>query len=91
MSKDAKDGALLTIFVKPNQPKFKVELEGDEIIVHATEEPERGKVNKEILKELGKLLHTPVELASGATSRQKQVFVRGLGKGEVEQRLFGKY
>jgi len=45
--------------------------------VYATEEPEKGKVNKEILKELSKLLHVKVELANGATSRQKQLFFAG--------------
>ena len=67
--KETKDGAILTIFVKPNSPKFKIELDGDEIVVYATEEPEKGKVNKEILKELTKLFHAKVELVSGATSK----------------------
>ena len=74
--KETKDGAIITIFVKPNSPKFKIELDGDEIVVHATEEPEKGKVNKEILKEFSKLFHAKVELVNGATSRQKQLFVR---------------
>jgi uncharacterized protein (TIGR00251 family) len=83
--KETKDGTIITIFVKPNSPKFSIELEDDEIVVHATEEPERGKVNKEILKEFSKLLHVPVELANGAASKQKQLFVRGLTKSQVEQ------
>ena len=52
---ETKDGVILTIFVKPNSPKFRVELDGDEIVVHSTEEPVKGKVNKEIIKELTKL------------------------------------
>ncbi|MGZ4850609.1 MAG: DUF167 family protein, partial [Candidatus Bathyarchaeia archaeon] len=62
---ETKDGVIITIFVKPNSPKFKFELDGDEIIVHSREEPVKGKVNKEILKEFTKLLHLKVELASG--------------------------
>jgi hypothetical protein len=85
--KETKDGTIITIFVKPNSPKFSVELEGDELVVHATEEPERGKVNKEILKEFSKLLHVQVELASGVASRQKQLFVWGVSKSQVEQFL----
>ncbi|MGA2682785.1 MAG: DUF167 family protein [Candidatus Bathyarchaeia archaeon] len=84
---ETKDGTIITIFVKPNSPKFVVELEGDEIVVHSTEEPVKGKVNKEILKEFSKLLHAKVEVASGATSRQKQLFVQGLTKNKVEQLL----
>ena len=85
--KETKDGILLSIFVKPNSPKFKVEVDGDEVVVYATEEPERSKVNKEILKELSKLLHTQVELASGATSREKKLIIRGVRKEEI-QHLF---
>ena len=46
--KKTKDGVIITIFVKPNAPKFKVELEGDEIVVYSTEEPVKGKVKTEI-------------------------------------------
>ncbi len=48
----------------------------DEIVVYSTEEPVKGKVNKEIIKELTKLLHAKVELASGFTSKEKQLFVK---------------
>jgi len=79
------DGVILTIFVKPKSAKFMIELNGDEIVVHSTEEPVKGKVNKEIIKELTKLLHTKAELVSGATSRQKQFFIKGMGKQQLEK------
>jgi uncharacterized protein (TIGR00251 family) len=85
--KETKDGTVITIFVKPKSRKFQIELDGNEIVVHATEETEKGKVNKEILKEFSKLLHVKVVLASGATSRQKTLFVKGIGKGLAEQLL----
>jgi uncharacterized protein len=81
------EGVILSIFVKPNSLKFKVELDGQEVVVYATEEPERGKVNKEIIKELTKLFHAPVELVSGATSKEKKLFVKGIGKQALEQLL----
>jgi uncharacterized protein (TIGR00251 family) len=84
---ETKDGVMLTIFVKPNSAKFKVELDGTEIVVYSTEEPIKGKVNKEIIKELSKLLHTKVELVSGATSKHKQFFIRGMDKEQTEQLL----
>ena len=49
--KQIKDGTIITIFVKPNSPTFKLELDGNEIVVHCTEEPVKNKVNKEIIKE----------------------------------------
>jgi len=85
--KETKNGTIITIFVKPSSPKFSIELDSNEIVVHAREEPEKSKVNKEILKEFSKLLHAKVELASGATSRHKQLFVQGLTKSQVEQFL----
>jgi uncharacterized protein (TIGR00251 family) len=81
------EGVILSIFVKPNSPKFKIELDGGEVLVYATEEPERGKVNKEIVKELTKLFHAPVELVSGATSKEKKLFVKGIEKQDLEQVL----
>ena len=84
---ETKDGSIIKIYVKPNSPKFKVELNDNEIIVHSSEEPEKGKVNKEILKEFSRLLHVKVELVSGATSRQKQLFAIGVTKSQAEQLL----
>ena len=85
--KETKDGTIITIFVKPNAPKFSIEFDGEEIVVNSTEEPVKGKVNKEILKELSKLLHAKVEISSGATSKQKQLFVHGLTKQQVAEIL----
>ena len=85
--KETNDGVIITIFVKPNASKFSIKLEGEEIVVHSTEEPVKGKVNKEILKEFSKLLHAKVEFVSGATSRQKQMFVQGISKRQAEQLL----
>jgi uncharacterized protein (TIGR00251 family) len=85
--KETKDGVLLSVFVKPNSPRFKVELDGNEILIYATEEPEKGKVNKEILKELTRLFHANVGIISGATSREKQLFVAGITKEQLQSLL----
>ena len=85
---ETKDGTVIEVFVKPNQPKFDVKIDGDEILVLYTEEPFKGKVNKEIIKELSKRFHTKVELISGSTSRQKQLLIRDKEKHEVEQLLY---
>ena len=84
---ETKNGVTFKVFVKPNSPKFKIEFNGDEIVVYSTEEPVKGKVNKEIIKELTKLLHAKVELVSGPTCKQKQFFVNGLDKLQAEQLL----
>ena len=84
---ETKDGVILEVFVKPKSQKFEVLLEGDEVVVRCTEEPAKGKVNKELLKALSKLFHTNVELVSGATSRQKLLLLKGIEKSEVERFL----
>lgn len=84
---ETKDGTIIEVFVKPNQPKFDVKIDGDEVVVFSTEEPVKGKVNKEIIKELSKRFHAKVELVSGFASRQKQLLVRGVGKNEAESLL----
>lgn len=85
--KETKDGTIITVFVKPNSPKFQIEIEGEEIVVHSTEDPVKGKVNKELIKEFSKLFHVKVEFASGLTSKQKELYVKGMGKKQVEQFL----
>ena len=85
--KDTKDGAIIEVFVKPNFPKFEVLLKEDEVIVRCTEEPVKGKVNKELLKALSKFFHTNVELVSGVTSRQKRLLLKDIKKSEVERLL----
>ena len=84
---ETKDGIIITIFVKPNAPKFKVEFDGNEIIVHCTEEPVKGKVNREIIKEFTKLFHTKVEIVFGLSSKQKKLFIKGVERKEIEHLL----
>jgi uncharacterized protein (TIGR00251 family) len=86
---ETKDGAIIEVFVKPKSPKFEVLLEGDEIVVRCTEEPVKGRVNKELLKALSKFFHTNVELVSGVSSRQKRLLIMGKTKNEVEKTLHG--
>jgi uncharacterized protein (TIGR00251 family) len=84
---ETKDGAVIQVFVKPNAPRFNITVDGDEIVVFCTEQPVRGKVNKELMKEFSKLFHAKVEIVSGLTSKQKRLLITGVLKSEVEQLL----
>jgi len=84
---ETRNGTIIEVSVKPKSAKFEVSLEGDEVVVRCTEEPVKGKVNKELLKALSKFFHTNVELISGATSRQKLLLLKGIEKSEVERLL----
>jgi len=84
---ETKDGTVIEVFVKPNSPNFEVTLEGEEVVVRCTEEPVKGKVNKELAKELSRLFHARVELVSGSTSRQKRFLIAGIKRNEAESLL----
>jgi uncharacterized protein (TIGR00251 family) len=84
---ETKNGLVIEVFVKPKSERFEVLIEGDEVVVRCTEEPVKGKVNKELLKALSKFFHTNVELVSGATSRQKRLLIKNVSKNQVETLL----
>ncbi|MCX8151111.1 MAG: DUF167 family protein [Candidatus Bathyarchaeota archaeon] len=82
-----KDGVFLEVFVKPNNQKFEVVVEGYNMVVRCTEEPAKGKANKEIIKELSKLFSSEVEIVRGFASRQKMLLIKGAKKTEIEKLL----
>ena len=84
---ETKEGIIIEIFVKPNSEKFKVSVENGEIVVRCTEEPVKGKVNKELIKEFTKIFHSQIELVSGATSRQKKLLIKGIKISVIEEAL----
>ncbi len=84
---ETKNGTIIEVFVKPNQPKFNIKIDGDEIIIFCTEEPVKGKVNKELIKELSKLFHAQIEIISGLTSKQKRLLIKNISKKEAENLL----
>jgi uncharacterized protein (TIGR00251 family) len=84
---ETKNGTVIEIFVKPNQPKFNIKIDGDEITIFCTEEPVKGKVNKELIKELSKRFHAQIEIISGLTSKQKRLLIRNRSKNEAESLL----
>ena len=84
---ETEDGTIVEIYVRLNQPRFKVTLNGGEIVISSTEEPVKGRVNKEIIKELTRIFHSKVELVSGSTSREKKLIVKDLRKTEAERIL----
>ena len=80
-------GVILDVHVKPNAKSFQLKIEDDELVVLCSEAPVKGKVNKELLKELSRFFGHKVELVSGFTSRQKRFLVNEIEVQEVEQIL----
>lgn len=85
-----KHGVILEVYVKPRSKNFKIVADGDEIVVFCKEEPVKGKVNKELIKELSRLFHKKVELVSGFNSKQKKLLIKDAEKSEAERVLLRK-
>lgn len=84
-------GVVLDVHVKPNSKQFKVELDGDEVVVWCREVPVKGKVNKELQKQFSRLFGRRVEIVSGFTSRQKRLLIRDIGVEGVNQILLSSF
>lgn len=84
------DGVIVEVFVRPKTRSFRIVVEGDEVVVFCEEEPVKGRVNREIVKEFSKLLRRKVELLSGLTSKRKRLLIRDAEKSEVERVLLGQ-
>jgi uncharacterized protein (TIGR00251 family) len=80
-------GTVLDVYVKPNSREFKIRVENDELIVFCRETPEKGKVNKELMKELSRLFKKRAEILSGFTSKQKRILIKDASAKEVDEIL----
>ena len=63
---------------------------GDSLKVRITAAPVAGAANKQLLKFLAKQLKIPqsnLSLKSGATSKNKSIFIRGITGAEVRERF----
>ena len=84
---ETSSGVLLDLYVKPNSNQFRIAVESDELVVFCREAPVKGKVNRELIKELSRLFRRRVEILSGFTSRQKKILIRDIEAKEVKQIL----
>lgn len=76
-------GVVVAVFVKPNSKQFGLKVECDELVVLCRESPVKGRVNRELIKELSKVFKNRVEIVAGFTSRQKKVLIKGLNTDEA--------
>ena len=72
---ETEQGIVIEILVKPKSKQFHVKLEDDELVVFCREAPVKGKVNRELTKELSRLFKRRVQIISGFASRQKKLLI----------------
>lgn len=83
-------GTVVDIFVKPNSKRFQVKIEDDGLVVFCREIPTKGRVNRELTKELSRLFERKVEILSGFSSRQKKILISDIDVDEVSD-ILSKY
>ena len=79
------EGVVLELHVKPNSKEFKIETTNHEYVISCRERPEKGRVNKELMKELSRVFKRRVEIIAGFRSRQKRVLIRDIDVNEVRR------
>lgn len=80
-------GIIVGVYVKPSSKEFRIKIEEDRIVVFCREAPVKGRVNRELIKELSKLFKKKTEILSGITARQKRVLIRDIEANEARQIL----
>jgi len=82
-------GVVVAVFVKPNSKQFQLKVEDGTLVALCRESPVKGKVNKELIKELSRIFKKRVEIVAGFTSKQKKVLIAGISMDEANAVLSG--
>jgi len=83
-------GVVVAVFVKPNSRQFQLKIEGDELVVLCRESPVKGRVNKELIKELSRIFKKRVDIVFGFTSKQKKILITNISADEANA-VLSKY
>ena len=61
--------------ISTGKKEFKVEFDKDKniVLIKTTQQPDKNKANKEILKELKKFFNSEVKIVSGLKSKEKKI------------------
>ncbi len=88
--REVSSGVVVAMFVKPNSGQFQLKVEGDTLVVLCRESPVKGRVNKELIKELSRIFKKRVEIISGFTSKEKKILIKGISK-DVANTILSNY
>jgi len=80
-------GTRIRIEAKPKSKSFRITI-SDKIIINCRSPPEKGKANKEILKELSKIFDRRVRILSGHRSKSKTILVEAIKPETARNILF---
>jgi len=83
------NGIILKIYVKPGSDHESLDI-GNDIIFYTREKPERGKVNKALIRYLSRILKMPhenIKIVRGSKERNKILYIRNISKEEFLSKL----
>jgi len=87
---ESTSGVIIKVQVQTRASRDEVVAHGDLLKVRITATPVAGAANKHLLKFLAKQLKIPqsnLSLKSGATSKNKSIFIQGITGAEVRERF----
>ncbi len=82
--------AKIKVRVKPNAKRFKIRVTGEFLTADVPAPPVEGKANRELIRQLSKLLDVPqssITIKSGHKSRVKVLQIEGISDAELAERL----
>ena len=79
-------GTIIKVRAKPRSEAFKI-LISDEILIHCVSPAEKGKANREILRQLSRLFKHKVRIVSGQSSKEKLILIESIGSEEARKIL----
>ncbi len=88
MIKSNEKGILLELRVSPGKNQFSFQgfdKWANALKVNTASQPENGKANKELIKELEKFFNAKAEILKGKTSRKKTVLVKTSSENAKKQ------
>jgi len=82
------DGVILTVRAFPKAKQNGIRVESDDCLkVYVTQDPEKGKANEAIRKQIAKSLNlriSQIELLQGKSSQQKKFLLRNVSVKEIQ-------
>jgi uncharacterized protein (TIGR00251 family) len=72
------DGTIITVKIRPRSQSFRVLFSDQQITIECKNPAEKGKANREVTKELQRLIKHRAKIISGHNSRIKKILLESI-------------
>lgn len=77
----------LKIKISTGKQRFRLKRDNDILLIDIKSNPQKGKANLEIIKELKKLFKKEARIVNGIKNKEKIIEIKNLKKSELEKVL----